>query len=352
MRTLGDRRLTLRSARLLRDFAELPEISDDHAAALLRVFDDSALLRWQLNQATRAGELTAFEVLPDDAHAGGRYDGDTRTVSIPLGMLRPDGEPETTFVLGHELQHALGNWEGRQRVERFFRSSEFAAYANFDYTPAIGDYLDRRRDEEAIANLAGWNALVDWVDHRIPGASLDDVVLASRSRTRDFVDPQAFGFTVKPLLTIRPDLRFELSPDNISAMGTYYFDRPAADVHLGFLGTSDYRNQYGSWAVSQAASCHRYFTRHQRPEPVMIINTGELGLSRQTLEQNGINLGGRALQPYLDRSAEPFVLDYLHHTIDTHQYVPTGQPLSTLHRAAPVVPARRPAVRRRTDRGR
>jgi hypothetical protein len=352
MRTLADKGLTLRSARLLRDFAELPEITDDHSAALLRVFDASPLLRWQLNHATRTGDLTAFELLPEDAHAGGIYDGDTRTISIPLRMLTPDGEPETTFVLAHELQHALGNWEGRQRVERFFRSAEFATYANFDYTPAIRGYLDWRRDEEAIANLAGWNALVDWVDRRIPGATLDDVVLASRSRTGDFADPQGFGFTLKPLLTMRPDLRFELTADNVAAMGTHYFDRPAADVHLGFLGTSDYRNQYGAWAVAQAASCHRHFTRHQRPEPIMIINAGELGLSRQTLEQNGIDLGGRALQPYLDRSAEPPALDYLHHTIETHQYVPAGQPSSALHRTASTVPARRPTVQRRTDRGR
>ena len=352
MRTLGDKRLTLRSARLLRDFAELPEITDDHSAALLRVFDASPLLRWQLNQATRTGQFTAFEVLPEDAHAGGAYDGDTRTISLPLRMLTPDGEPETTFVLGHELQHALGNWEGRLHIERFFGSAEFAAYANFDYTPAIRGYLDWRRDEEATANLAGWNALVDWVERRIPGAGLDDVVLASRSRTGDFTDPHGFSFSVKPLLTLRPDLRFELTPDNVAAMGVYYFDRPAADVHLGFLGTSDYRNQYGSWAVSQAASCHRYFTRHHRPEPIMIINASGLGLFRQTLEQNGIDLGGRAVQPYLDRSTDPAAVDYLHHTIETHQYVPTGIPLSAVHRNTSAFPARRPSTQRRPDRGR
>lgn len=352
MRTLGDRRLALRSARLLRDFAELPETTDAHAATLLRVFDASGLLRWQLNEATRIGVLTAFEVLPEDAHAGGAYDGDTRTISIPLRMLRPDDEPETTFVLGHELQHALGNWEGRQRVDRFFRSAEFAASGDYDYTPTIRSYLNWRRDDEAIANLAGWNALVDWVDQRIPGAGLDDVVLASRSRTRDFTDPHGFGFAIKPLLTIRPDLRFDLTAHNVAAMGTYYFDRPPGEVHLGFLGTSDYRNQYGSWAVMQAASCHRYFTRNRRPEPIMIINAAELGLFRQTLEQNGIDLGGRTLQPYLDRSTNPPTLDYLHHTIETHRYVPAGQPLSTLHRGVRTLPARRPTPRKGTDRGR
>lgn len=352
MRTLGDRRLTLRSARLLRDFAALPETTDDHAVTLLRVFDASGLLRWQLNEATRIGVLTAFEVLPEDAHAGGAYDGDTRTISIPLRMLRPDGEPETTFVLGHELQHALGNSEVRQRVERFFRSAESAACGDYNYTPTIGSYLDWRRDDEAIANLTGWNALVDWVDQRIPAATLDDVVLASRSRSRHFADPHGFGFVIKPLLTIRPDLRIDLTADNVAAMGTYYVDRPAGEMRLGFLGTSDYRNQYGAWAVTQAAYCHRYLTQNCRPEPIMIINAAELGLSRQTLEENGIDLGGRPVQPYLDRSTDPPTLDYLHHTIQTHRYVPAGQPLSTLQRNASVVPARRPADRRRTDRGR
>lgn len=352
MPTLGDKRLALRSARLLRDFAALPPVSPDHAATLLRVIDSSPLIRWQLNRTTHTGELTEFSVLPDEINAGGSYDADARQISIPLRMLTREREPEIAFVLGHELQHALASADFRRSIDQFFAAVEVAAHENYDYTAAIGGYLGWRRDDEATANLVGWNAMVDWVDDRLPDASLEDVVLVGGARTSDFVDPRGFSFQTKPLLIPRPDLRFELTRDNVEAMARYYYDKPPSELHLGSLGTSDYRNQYGSWAVMQAAACHRFFTRHLRSEPTMIINATELGLSRQIMEQNGIDLAGRPQQPYLDRSTEPETVHYLHHTIRTHRYAPLSTQPSSLSRGDSTSAARRATPRESQGRGR
>lgn len=314
-----------RTRRLIRMFAGLPNVTRGHVATLRQVIDGSPLITWQLNEATRRDELHELEVLPATTHAGGAYDGDRRTISIPLDLLAPSAEPETAFVLGHELQHALGNATSRQQTEQFFEAAEAAVQGNHDYTPTIGAYLSAHRDDEAAAHLAGWNAMIDWVELHIPDPTIDDVVLVNRSRVWDFVDPRGDSFVIKPQLVVRPDLRFDLSPQNVAAMGVYYFDKRPNEMQLGFLGTSDYQNQYGSWAVSQAAACHRYFTQDRRAQPLMIINAARLGLSRRIMEENGIDLGGQPVQPYLDCSTSPPQLDFLHHTIQTHQYVPADQ---------------------------
>jgi len=347
-----------RAQKLLHRFARHPSVGDDAAATLEQVLSASPLLTSQLNQAVRHGDLRAFDLLEPGSHAGGVFDGDTGVISIPLGLLTRQGEPEIAFILGHELQHAVGSAEAQRRVARFFESAEWAAAHDFDYTPAIRDHLDWHRQDEAAAHLAGWNGLVDWIGHYLPDPTLVDVVLATRFRAGDFVEPGDDSFVIKPLLSVRPDLRFDLTDSNIAAMSTYYFDRSPSEMQLGALGTSDYRNEYGCWAVMQAAACHRHFTRVHRPQPTMIINTTELGLTRRIMEENGIDLGGLPTQPYLDRSADPPRLGLLHHTVGTHQFVPddhlervgilrSDRPVTGVIRSSSV---RTPGALRRTDR--
>ncbi|QGN34196.1 hypothetical protein [Microlunatus sp. Gsoil 973] len=247
-----------------------------------------------------------------------------KVISLPVGILVPERRPEITFVLGHELQHALNNPAMQATHERFLEAIGYAAQMACDYTLAIRDHLAYQRVDEASANLTGWNALVEHVRDAYPQASLAHVVLKSW-RAEDFVTPTrgAKMYAARPGLTIKPDLTIDPSPANIEAIGRYYFDKDPGHTKIGYLGTSDYLNLYGAEAVSQVAAFHRDYNDGQHPPPIMIINATELGLSRKIMEENGIDLQGQPTQPYLDCSTDPPRLEFLHHTITTHRHVPT-----------------------------
>lgn len=309
--------------RILREFASYPDVTPTQVAVLESAIAGSRRLVHAMSASIRAGQLLRLTPLPAQSHAGGTYDGESKIISIPVRILDPATRSEMIFVLGHELQHALDNPAMGKAEEQFFAAAEMATRTDYDYTPAIREYLGYQRTNEARANLAGWNALADYIRDTRPDATLAHLVMMSW-RTEDFVTT-ALGpdlYALRQGLTINPDMSFDLTPTNVEAMGRYYFDKDPAHTGIGYLGTSDYLNQYAADAVSQAAACHRYFNQGYRPQPIMIINASELGLSRKIMEENGIDLAGQPMQPYLDRSTTPPQLDYLHHTIQTHQYVP------------------------------
>ncbi|MBO0810520.1 MAG: hypothetical protein J2P23_00580, partial [Microlunatus sp.] len=239
-------------------------------------------------------------LLPADTHIGASYDGESQTMSLPLRILEPGRWAGLAFVLGHELQHALNMPVMDEREKRFLETTGDIAQTTHDYSPAIRDYIADQRTNEASAHLAGWNAVAELIRTADPNATIDKIVRKT-PWAADFVRPNnTSGLAdLRPGLTVRPDLSFDLSPSNIEAMARYYFDKKPEQTAIGDIGTSDYRNDYGAWAVMQAAAFHRYFTRDVEPPPPMIINLTQLGLSRQIMEENGIDLEGVPAQPYL-----------------------------------------------------
>ena len=190
--------------------------------------------------------------MPPGAHAGGSYDGDSKTMNLPLSILTaPTGGAidagEVTFVLGHELQHGF-NHAATDHAYATFNHDVTAlaqsAAAVHDYTPATAALIGANRRDEAGAEIAGFNAIVSRVRSANPHATLDDVYRAQPGRMGDFLQLDTTAtppaYRAMPDLHLNADLTLPATAANIEAMGKHYFDKAPAQARLGYNGNSDY----------------------------------------------------------------------------------------------------------------
>ncbi len=274
-----------------------------------------------------------------------------QTQSAATPHARHDAR-DLTFVLGHEIQHGFNDAARDQSVQTFLSDVTRQARAQtpvHDYTDELRSYLDAARQDEAKAEIAGWNALLSLERQSVPAADLDHMLVMTRnSRVRDFVQPDPSASTAqataRPGLTFNPDSTLSQTPGNIAAMGQHYFDRPShlhaqlGDRPVG-LGehrpnpTADYANYYGTWALEQiVAAEHRANVIHAGARPMIAIDMAGLGLKEDLIEKEGLDLGAsKAPRPYLDTSQTPAVQGRFDHTQDgsvnprhDHQHVPVG----------------------------
>jgi hypothetical protein len=281
--------------------------------------------------------------------AGGTYNGDTRTMSLPpTSLLTPFNSVDMTFVLGHETQHAFNHGTSMAAYRSLDTETRQIAQGNslaHDYTEPIGKLIQASREDEAGAQIAGWNALLSRQQQITPMAGLDNMLKTKNSRVLDFVEfnESTNSAQARPGLTFNPDTTLSQTPANIAAAGQYYFDKPpkgtpGVTAHqttgLGFHGDSDYRNYYGAVAVGGAINAERAYAQPVNGHrPNMQIDMSRLGLREDLMERNGITIGKNpgTPQPYNDTSQLPPAPRHFDHT-----NTPAGVPNS--HQHVPVIP--------------
>lgn len=333
-------------------FGQQPGVTPDQVNNLLMVINGSPTLIDQVNNAVAAGHLQQFAPLMH-ANAGGEYDGQNKVMRLPLAMLTTPpsaqlsfdaGEP--TFVLGHELQHGFNHVATTQAYRDFFNEASLKAQelaVPHDYTVATSRLIAANRCDEAGAEIAGWNAIVDRVKSTNPTPSLKDFYEEQPGRMKDFIDkslgPTPHTYTLKPNLTLNLDLTLSATAPNLEAMGQNYFDKPPINPGgLGHHGNSDYANYYGAYAVGVAAELERHYNPSQPgvTSPQMALDLPQLRLTEKLMEENGINLGTNTQpMPYFDSSTTPPTAGLFQHTRATHQHtIPIAAQALEVERAA------------------
>lgn len=344
---------------LLTDFGKQPHVTADQVKNLRDVINASPALVTQINGAVAAGHLQHFAALPPGTNAGGSYDGDAKTMNLPLSILTAPAKGhidagEVTFVLGHELQHGFNNAVVSQAYVKFGQQVETvakSAAAVHDYTAPVEALITANRRDEAGAEIAGWNAVVSAVHARNPHPTLKDIYDAQPGRMQDFIDRDAsttpMTYRMKPNLTVAKDFTMFATPANIEAMGVNYFDKPGHVSGLGHHGNSSYADYYGAYAVSVVAQNERaYAVPFHGAAPRLTLDMNRLHLHEPIIEQNGVDLGSNhARVPYYDSSTNPPALHHFDHTIGTHTHVPilprpdatqvAGSPADPRHPAHP-----------------
>ncbi|TWQ52860.1 hypothetical protein FQJ93_21100, partial [Xanthomonas vasicola] len=233
-----------------------------------------------------------------------------------------------TFVLGHELQHAMYSPNAAASRKTFETAAAQIAKTTHDYSDAAEKVLASNRVDEASAEIAGWNAIVSRVNQSNPHASLEDIYREAPGRMHDFIDrtggmPQ-FNYALKSNLTLNADMTMPVTPANVEAMGANFFDKDAKSTRIGYTGQSDYANHYGPWVVGTAAIYERHYNKPKPgdPEQPMILDMQRLGLKEEVLERNGIDLGSDTRpMPYLDSSTQPPTPGLFQHSKNTHLHV-------------------------------
>jgi hypothetical protein len=296
----------------------------------------------QINAAVASGDLTTIAALPPGTNAGGQYNPSTRTMELPLSIITSPAAParynagELTFVMGHEIQHAInrpGQQQATDTAVREINRIGQSAQATHDYTQAINTRVAAHRQDEATAHIGGFNATVSMVRTGNQNPSLEDIYRANPARMGDFItvtpgSPQTYA--LRAGLTLNNDMTMTPNPANTEAMGRHFYDKPANQTRIGPNGDSNYQNYYATTWVGYAAQVERANAPTHAANGIntqMHINMNALGLNEAQLERNGLNLGGNSVrQPYFDTSTNPPTRGNFDHTAGVNRHVPIPMP--------------------------
>jgi len=327
--------------------------SPEMVTNLQRVLNESPRLANEIKRAsttedaadTRHFGLEKFELLPSGANLGGAYVGTKHAMLLPGDDLvahprKPFHSGALTFVVGHEIEHAFNRAE-TLRAERAFsedlRRLSQSSSPIHDYTPVLAQYLGAVRRDEALGQIAGWNAVhskLEATGHPVTVKAMGDV----HHRMRDFVPFSVDGgpATVHPDIVLNADITMSPTPGNIEAMGKHYFDRPPRDhmppggkegaMGLNYDHVSNYPNHYGKNAIERILAAEEGAPLFHGSKPEVPFDMAKLGLYEDVLERQGLDLTksyGNGL--YFDSSQLPSAPRRFDHTVegkDEHKYVP------------------------------
>lgn len=342
----------LRSALKLQDmslrFAHLPGVTPEMHGNLQKTLNDSPALADQCKAAVRDHSPRNLEgfALHTEGVAGGSYNPRTGAMQLTPASLDPATfrQHDLAFVMGHEMQHGANRVTLKQAREAFhLQLRAIASDSNpvNDYTAPIATMMAANRRDEASSHIAGWNAMLSYEKQRSgnPNAGFQEMWdNASRGRVQDFLELDSTGKPVpRAGLTFNPDGSLPSTPQNVEAMGRYYFDQrpvgtpgvPVEDtMGIGATGRSDYRNYYGTGHVGTAIAYERAVgvAKHGNASR-MQLDLQALGLSEKLIEENGLSIapGGTTSQAYRDTGTTPPTTGRFDHTRDgphANQHVP------------------------------
>ncbi len=339
-------------------------LTADQQTNFANALQNSPTLVDQINTAVAANQLSGFSLLAPGTNAGGQFNPTTRTMELPASIIAtPTGGTynpgELTFVMGHEIQHAVNQPTAAAALTAFSTEVNRIAQtpqATHDYTTALGTMLTVNRNDEATAHIAGFNANVSMVRSTNATPSLEDIYRANPARMQDFIavtpatpgTPAGGGtpatpgtpaaYALRTGLTLNADMSMTADAANTNAMGQHFFDKPASVSRLGHNGDSNYQNYYAANLVGFVAQVERFHAPAMATAgvtPQLTLNMTTLGVSEAQLERNGLNLGAAAgRQPYFNSATTPPTAGNFDHTIATHAHVPI-----TLPNALPDMPA-------------
>ncbi len=295
----------------------------------------------QINSAVAANQLSGFSLLAPGTHAGGQFNPTTRTMELPASIISSPASGtynpnELTFVMGHEIQHAINapaQAAATQTLVNDVRAVAQGTGATHDYTAAVSARLQANRDDEATAHIAGFNALVGMVRSTNPTPSLEDIYRAHPGRMNDFIavtpgTPNTYA--LRPGLSLNADMTMTPNAANTTAMGQHYYGQPASAARIGPNGDSDYQNYYATAWIGYAAQVERaHAPTHAAAgrNPQFTLNMATLGVNEVQLERNGLNLGGAGnTQAYTNTGTAPPTQGTFHHTAGTNRHVPITLP--------------------------
>ena len=288
--------------------------------------------------------LESFAFTAPGAGVGGSFNAsghamnlvpETLATASPGSGQRGYDPNDLTFVIGHEVQHGFNAQAAAQARTAFVADVRTLAASPgpvHDYTALVERHIQSGRDDEAKAEIAGWNALHSRLQHDHGHVSVTSMNIASPSRAADFSDGRNGKFVPRSNLQLNPDLSISPTPANVAAMGHNYFDRPTAAhrqagdtrnvMALAHGGVEDYPNYYAGWAIATIGAEERAAVHGKGPAPRIQLNMAHAGLYEDMMEKAGLNLApSKQSIPYMDSSTQPAVPHRFDHTIDgPHQY--------------------------------
>ncbi|MBB3843787.1 XVIPCD domain-containing protein [Xanthomonas arboricola] len=289
---------------LLLQMRKDPNLPEGAEASLRQAISESPYLSNLLGNAIANGQIGAIAVSHGQHNAGHFQDGkDGKAGTLNVsGSLFQDWQGRAridhlTEVLGHETMHGVLAEHRANALAAFgktmgdrMQDAHAQRESQVDLTEPTRVYLDKTRQDEALAEISALRALNSRIKHENPRISAQDAegMLLDRSVTRcvdKHVTPPAFAQGLSyEALTTHAQARGE--PLTRAVEQCFYDSRGTLGPH----GDSDYRNYYGVSAISHIAKSYAHLA-HDRQPPEVRVDLKSLGLDPRQLERNGLDLG-------------------------------------------------------------
>ena len=283
--------------------------SDPRYKNVLDAIQHSPSLEQALNKAVREGTITHIRHDPGliNANMGATYNAGT----VSLG--RTNDPFILIFQLAHEVQHANHSAQKSREYAQIYQAATALAAdtrsTTHNYTPLISQGLAQNRDDEARAQLMGWNAYVEYRRTKNPSATNQDILYENPykdSISSDGVIDRATGQEIQNIhsdLHLNADLTAPITPANIEAMGRHYYDQSG---QFGINHNLNYQNYYAGYYLEMVANAENAYRPSYRAanggRAVQVrMDMQALGLDEARLEGNGLHIPGRSLG-YVDQS--------------------------------------------------
>ncbi|MGN6152973.1 MAG: hypothetical protein ACTHOH_13350 [Lysobacteraceae bacterium] len=262
----------------------------DPGAGLKTLVDTTPGLKTTLLQQIERGSLERFDNLGTPG-ALGTYNAYSKTMAVSIDQLNDAsrGNVQTAnslrFTLAHEIDHAVTR-DARLAEDRKLQSDVAGMVATpspHDYTGILRSYNESVRSREVHAEMTGFNALAAHVRAGNPHATLKDLYDASPADMQMYVNVDLSKtpatYAPKPGLTLGADLSMASTPENVAAMGRYFYEANGyPERKIGSAASYIDGQERTALAAVRAAD-----PTHPHPAPEVKADLTALGVPRLAL---------------------------------------------------------------------
>ncbi|AMP13279.1 beta strand repeat-containing protein [Collimonas pratensis] len=218
---------------------------------ILSALQNSSTLTTELNAAANStfpGTFSAFGILDATSHSGAAFQNGVLELKVSaIGSTLSEGD--LVFQMGHEAQHGLNAADMQTSKTDFMNdvTALAASSAPQDYTTLLQTRQTQEANNESTAQIAGWNAYVNYVDTTTQAGSTPNYKTSYLSAY--FFDANG---NLNPNLTFNDDHTVTATPANIAAERNAFFYNSAAS--LGANGNESYPAYYAGDNVAYIAN--------------------------------------------------------------------------------------------------
>lgn len=289
-------RLSTQTISELKEFHTLTFMKEGGTQAqserLQQALNSSPLLAKNINSAISKGIVEGFRI-DKNPNNNGSYSPTDEMIRLSPKILndREKGSlGNLVFVAAHETQHSLDKVGEDFQKTKDSINRQAQQQGHRDYTGEVKAHVLRLRKAEALAEIDGFNAVVDMVRQTNPKPTLKQIYHAAPDHMHDFIKEKNGNYTLKSNLQLDKNMYLSMNDKNIEAMGKNFFDK------TGYFAI-DYPDRYAAYAIKLAVSYEQHYHGQNSKIHLDMKELGKIGIDEASLKKAGVDFKGINTSP-------------------------------------------------------